>query len=391
MPKTETEHPSREIHGVTRSGERIFLARVRLDDASALRLLKDLHNAMTSELPVVEIDGTLIKCSAFDTLQVRPMLTKPLEKPADTTLDVSPAVEISAGVASIRAERIRQLNEEGWTSEHDDDYRSGELPEAAACYLEAVLSISANDRTKVPAMWPWNPEWWKPSSTYRNLVKAGALIAAELDRMQRDPTAAVPEVMRADPKQRAHTAELKTAVGKNVDPVYEGMRKRLKAAENTLTAVMQETEENMETLAEKIAGDLPRGASSQDHLEGMKKSYGFAMDRLQRVQAALSLGKTPSFIEAALATPPAPDPRPKAVWANYDNEKPVAASKIVIVCDDGCSSMPGFVASNPADGGVVVRHAEDGQVLSRSVLSGALWCYLPSDFPLRFMELDDAG
>jgi hypothetical protein len=34
--------------------------------------------------------------------------------------------------------------------------------------------------------WPWDEKWWKPSTNpIRNLVKAGALIAAEIDRLQR--------------------------------------------------------------------------------------------------------------------------------------------------------------------------------------------------------------
>jgi hypothetical protein len=34
--------------------------------------------------------------------------------------------------------------------------------------------------------WPWDQDWWKPSpDPIRNLVKAGALIAAEIDRLQR--------------------------------------------------------------------------------------------------------------------------------------------------------------------------------------------------------------
>lgn len=34
--------------------------------------------------------------------------------------------------------------------------------------------------------WPWHSSWWKPSDDpIRNLVKAGALIAAEIDRLQR--------------------------------------------------------------------------------------------------------------------------------------------------------------------------------------------------------------
>jgi len=35
--------------------------------------------------------------------------------------------------------------------------------------------------------WPFSSEWWKPAQDpIRNLVKAGALIAAEIDHLQRN-------------------------------------------------------------------------------------------------------------------------------------------------------------------------------------------------------------
>jgi hypothetical protein len=78
------------------------------------------------------------------------------------------------GAERIAAERQRQIQKEGWTSENDDRYKNGELLRAAICYLN-------ND----PTGWPWDPSWWKPSTPIRNLEKAGALIAAEIDRKQR--------------------------------------------------------------------------------------------------------------------------------------------------------------------------------------------------------------
>jgi hypothetical protein len=98
--------------------------------------------------------------------------------------------EIS-GAEMIAAERARQRRVEGWTAEHDDQYRNGELSVAAACY---VLIASALARWEpgavdlsVPPNWPWDGKWWKPAQTpLRNLIKAGALIAAEIDRVLRE-------------------------------------------------------------------------------------------------------------------------------------------------------------------------------------------------------------
>jgi hypothetical protein len=81
----------------------------------------------------------------------------------------------------IAAERQRQIDVEGWTPEHDDKHTTGALALAAACYAERGLGDATWDWH-----WPWSPDWWKPSKDpIRNLAKAGALIAAEIDRLQR--------------------------------------------------------------------------------------------------------------------------------------------------------------------------------------------------------------
>ena len=42
-------------------------------------------------------------------------------------------------------------------------------------------------RDGAPYLWPWRPSWWKPTpdDRVRELVKTGALIAAEIDRLRR--------------------------------------------------------------------------------------------------------------------------------------------------------------------------------------------------------------
>jgi len=92
---------------------------------------------------------------------------------------VSAAPAQPDGASLIAAERVRQIIE-GWTPERDDDHGDGELAKAAACY--ALEHTAHNDMT---AMWPWGEEAWKPHSPLRDLVRAGALIAAEIDRLQR--------------------------------------------------------------------------------------------------------------------------------------------------------------------------------------------------------------
>lgn len=88
---------------------------------------------------------------------------------------------MKTGIELIAAERERQITAEGWTPEHDDAHKEGELAQAALCYIESALGIV--DEDDVPLSWPWDKSWWKPSD--RDLEKAGALIAAEIDRLSR--------------------------------------------------------------------------------------------------------------------------------------------------------------------------------------------------------------
>lgn len=93
----------------------------------------------------------------------------------------------SDGAALIAAERKRQMAVEGWTPEHDDTHgATNGLAQAAACYAaEAWMPLTESHRNP-PAGWPWEASWWKPTGDpTRDLVKAGALIAAEIDRLQR--------------------------------------------------------------------------------------------------------------------------------------------------------------------------------------------------------------
>ena len=95
-----------------------------------------------------------------------------------------------SGAALIAAERQRQMAVEGWTPEHDDQHSQAEMAKAAGDYLhEAFIRAKYGRRpfgTEPPHHWPWDAKWWKPSEDpIPNLVKAGALIAAEIDRLQR--------------------------------------------------------------------------------------------------------------------------------------------------------------------------------------------------------------
>lgn len=102
---------------------------------------------------------------------------------------------VASGAALIAAERQRQVSIEGWTPEHDAEHRAGELTSAALCYLSAALCVINPDDPRaaptcyeppVAPYWPWEPEAFKATfdDPLRSLIKAGALIAAEIDRLQ---------------------------------------------------------------------------------------------------------------------------------------------------------------------------------------------------------------
>lgn len=90
---------------------------------------------------------------------------------------------VTAAASDVLAERQRQVTAEGWTAGHDDEYEHGELADAAGCY--ALSSELFDCAGEPPRPWPWPDEWWKPTNRRRDLVKAGALILAEIERIDR--------------------------------------------------------------------------------------------------------------------------------------------------------------------------------------------------------------
>ncbi len=97
------------------------------------------------------------------------------------------------GLEMIAAERIRQIEELGYTPEHDAEHDDHDLAFAAACYAAptAVYLIRQQEHAEpklhgsVQWVQPWPNEWgeFQRSDRLDELVKAGALIAAEIDRM----------------------------------------------------------------------------------------------------------------------------------------------------------------------------------------------------------------
>ncbi|MDS9768254.1 hypothetical protein RMG93_14865, partial [Pseudomonas aeruginosa] len=98
-------------------------------------------------------------------------------------LAAAPGKEVPQAWLDVQAERLRQVEAEGWMPEHDDAHDTGALASAAGCYAMFSLAYPAGDPSR---FWPWDKSWWKPSPDgRRNMVKAGALILAEIERLDR--------------------------------------------------------------------------------------------------------------------------------------------------------------------------------------------------------------
>lgn len=99
---------------------------------------------------------------------------------------------MKTGTELIAQERQRQVEQTGWTAEYDDHHQSGQLAAAAACYAHLAVAVIQGEtdmdeiKFNLLNFWPWDEHWFKPGADpVRNLAKAGALIAAEIDRLQR--------------------------------------------------------------------------------------------------------------------------------------------------------------------------------------------------------------
>lgn len=93
----------------------------------------------------------------------------------------------SDALRDIATERRRQIEVEGWTPEHDDEHKGGGMAFAAACY--AVMAAGhAKTSFFVVSLWKWtgwSNDWLKPKNPRADLVRAGALIVAEIERLDR--------------------------------------------------------------------------------------------------------------------------------------------------------------------------------------------------------------
>ncbi|MFP3556384.1 hypothetical protein SB861_37575 [Paraburkholderia sp. SIMBA_049] len=104
------------------------------------------------------------------------------------------APTISKAERDVLNERRRQVTGENFTARGDDQYDQGTLASAATCYgmyaADMLHPLSQGDgyaalEGKPPVNWPWRAEWWKPKNPRDALVKAAAMIIAEIESLDR--------------------------------------------------------------------------------------------------------------------------------------------------------------------------------------------------------------
>lgn len=97
---------------------------------------------------------------------------------------------MSLAIQDVIDERQRQQWGEKFSTDHDDQHNDGELAAAGAAYAinaaDQMHPYSQGDGgNEQPVFWPWAVEWWKPKNPRRDLVRAAALIIAEIEKIDR--------------------------------------------------------------------------------------------------------------------------------------------------------------------------------------------------------------
>jgi hypothetical protein len=105
---------------------------------------------------------------------------------------------MSQAEIDVLAERQRHIFVEGFDEAHDEDgyHIHGELAIAGACYAigeehvrvpqpVGCFGLISSTAGKDEITWPWDEKWYKPKNRRRDLVRAAALIIAEIDRIDR--------------------------------------------------------------------------------------------------------------------------------------------------------------------------------------------------------------
>jgi hypothetical protein len=102
---------------------------------------------------------------------------------------------MKTGVELIAEERQRQIDIEGYNEEHDSQHKVSEFISAAGSYADSAVMYALKEEgatndaltNGIPFLkksFVWGYDAFKPTGCLKDLIKAGALIAAAIDRLQ---------------------------------------------------------------------------------------------------------------------------------------------------------------------------------------------------------------
>ncbi|WP_241252282.1 ead/Ea22-like family protein [Citrobacter freundii] len=154
----------------------------KLTDGQLLFRLQDFYGAEQDAIKINDHEYAQ-ECSDIVSVIREVMESRKALEAAEKRIAELEARAFNPAILDVIAERQRQQSVEGWTPEHDDEHCNGELAMAAVCYINETGTVNRNGGK--PWGWPWDASWWKPKTRRRNLVKAVALILAEIERIDR--------------------------------------------------------------------------------------------------------------------------------------------------------------------------------------------------------------
>jgi len=192
--KREIKKKDREIKKKDQETEEMDQEIGAFQDRVRGRLLQAVdENDLRGEIDGTGSDGDWTDLTECEVRQGIDILTEEIDQ---LRLQCS---HLTIASRDVMGERARQVAIEGWAPDQDDRYIDRELAKVASCYVQwASLSdrdrrpdmAKINGRTDgdgTPCSWPmgWSHHWWKPTTHRRDLIKAGALILAEIERLDR--------------------------------------------------------------------------------------------------------------------------------------------------------------------------------------------------------------
>lgn len=94
-------------------------------------------------------------------------------------------------IHDVYTERLEQITRHGYSARSDDGWEGRELAQAGACYADAGGMSNRERMIYIPGVppptWPktWPKDWWSPKTRRADLVRAAALLVAEIERLDR--------------------------------------------------------------------------------------------------------------------------------------------------------------------------------------------------------------